>query len=396
MPEWNNQKAVVTVRKWIWRGSLALVAVVGIWALVPREAEPPPRLTTKVVLGSIEDAITVQGVIEPVEVVAVGAQVSGQIRVLHVKPGQQVSAGDPVAEIDSAPQQNALAAAESGLAAAEAQRDAQVAQARQAELTFRRQQELLKGRATSTSDFEQAEAAWLAAKANIAALEAQITRARIEVETARVNLGYTAITAPISGTVIAIATRAGQTLSAVQAAPTIAVIARLDQMTVKVEISEADIARVTPGQDVWFTLMGGDQTRYEAHLAEVDPAPTAYLAQLTADASATQTTRPAIYFNGRFTVPNPDGRLRPLMTAEVRLVRAQVRDVPLILVSALGAAGPDGAYEVEVMTRAGPVVRQIRTGLSDGERVQVLEGLAPGDEVVLPVSDVAPMEMGLW
>src|SRR3546814_1790453 len=101
----------------------------------------------------------------------------------------------------------------------------------------------------------------------IEALEAQIVEAEVAVEIARVDLGYTKITAPIDGTVLAIVTQEGQTVNATQSAPTIIVIGQIDVMTVRAEISEADIVRVRPGQQVYFTILGDPDHRYEATLA---------------------------------------------------------------------------------------------------------------------------------
>src|SRR3546814_9169847 len=107
----------------------------------------------------------------------------------------------------------------------------------------------------------------------IEALEAQIVEGEVAVEIARVDLGYTKITAPIDGTVLAIVTQEGQTVNATQSAPTIIVIGQIDVMTVRAEISEADIVRVRPGQQVYFTILGDPDHRYEATLAGIEPAP---------------------------------------------------------------------------------------------------------------------------
>src|SRR3546814_7901329 len=98
--------------------------------------------------------------------------------------------------------------------------------------------------AVSQADYEAAEAAVSTTRAQIEALEAQIVEAGVAVEIARVNLGYTRITAPIDGTVLAIVTQEGQTVNASQSAPTIIVLGQIDIMTVRAEISEADIVHV--------------------------------------------------------------------------------------------------------------------------------------------------------
>src|SRR3546814_7507420 len=118
---------------------------------------------------------------------------------------------------------------------------------------------MLAQNSVSQADFEAAEATVAVTRAQIEALEAQIVEAEVAVEIARVDLGYTKITAPIDGTVLAIVTQEGQTVNATQSAPTIIVIGQIDVMTVRAEISEADIVRVRPGQ----------QVRSEEHTSEL-------------------------------------------------------------------------------------------------------------------------------
>src|SRR3546814_4153379 len=127
--------------------------------------------------------------------------------------------------------------------------------------------------AVSQADYEAAEAQYVDTRAQIEALEAQIVEAEVAVEIARVNLGYTKITAPIDGTVLASVTQEGQTVNASQSAPTIIVLGQIDVMTVRAEISEADIVHVRPGQAVTFTILGDPDHRYEATLGSIEPAP---------------------------------------------------------------------------------------------------------------------------
>lgn len=354
-------------------------------------------LTALVQNGPIEETVLANGVIEPARMVNVGAQVNGQIRVLHVRLGETVKSGDLIAEIDALPQTNALRIAEAALANITAQRKARSIQLGQAETVYRRQAGLMSQKAASRMEFETAQAAFKALEAEVAALDAQMTQAGVEVENARVNLGYTRIAAPMDGVVIAVVTKQGQTLNSAQSVPTIVVIAQLDVMRVKVQISEADVGRVRSGQKAWFSIAGDRQTRHEAVLAQIEPAPTSMSTEAGVQASANPQTAAAIYYNGLLEVPNPDGRLRPLMTAQVHIVLARVEDAPLITWSALSVQEPDGRYRVRVRAADGtPKERLVKIGLSDKVQAQVVEGLSPGDEVVIaadgPLSDL-PGEM---
>src|SRR5690606_11772998 len=119
-----------------------------------------------------------------------------------------------------------------------------------------RQKELLAIDATSRQEFEAAEAALSTIRAQIAASDAGIAQSKISLDTAKVNLGYTQIRAPMDGTVVALIAQEGQTLNANQTTPTILKLAQLDKLTVKAQISEGDVVRVKPGQDVYFTILG--------------------------------------------------------------------------------------------------------------------------------------------
>ena len=217
---------------------------------------------------------------------SVGAQVSGQIKILQVKLGDTVKKGQPVAEIDSTTQQNNLRNAQAGLENVRAQLAAQQVALIQAELSYKRQKELLDADAGSRQDFEAAEATRNTTRANIGALQAQIRQAAITAETAQVNLGYTKIASPIDGVVVAVVAQQGQTVNANQTTPTIIKVAQLDTVTIKSQISEADVVKVQAGQPVYFTILGEPDRRYDAKLRTVEPAPDSILTDTTSSASS--------------------------------------------------------------------------------------------------------------
>lgn len=273
--------------------------------------EDMPVFTEPVVLGTVEETVLANGVLEPSSIVSVGAQVSGQLKTLHVTLGQRVKEGELIAEIDSTVQTNALRIAEAGLANVKAQRNARGIQLRQADQAYDRLRTLNEKRAASTADFETATAAFLTLKAEVEALDAQIAQSSVEVENARANLGYTKVRAPMDGVVVAVVTKAGQTLNANQAVPTIVVLAQLDVMRVKVQISEADIARVKQGQEVRFTIMGDTHNPIAGVLQQIEPAPVSIVTDSANASMGTQAAPAAVYFNGLFETPNKEGRLRP-------------------------------------------------------------------------------------
>ena len=341
-------------------------------------------LTAEVRKRDIEQTVVATGTLEAYKQVSVGAQVSGQITKLHVDFGDVVKQGEPIAEIDSLTRQNDLANAKAALANVKAQRAVQTAALKKAQLAFSRQQTMLAQNATSREDYENAEAELNTAKAQITALDAQIEQAQIQVSTAEVDLGYTRITAPIDGTVVGVVVREGQTVNSAQSAPTIVKLAQLDRMTVRAEISEADVVHLKPGLPVYFTILGEPGKRYEASLRMIEPAPDSInTSDSSSSASSSSSTDTAVYYIGVFDVPNPDGKLRIAMTTEVNIVLDSAKGVPSLPVSALGNANRDGSYSVQVLNAGKVETRQVHIGLENAIDAEVRDGLQVGDKVVL-------------
>ena len=364
------------------------VAAVAAWFARPYliEEEAPDVMTAPVTRGDVEVTVLASGTLKPAKLVAVGAQVSGRITNLHVALGDTVKEGDLIAEIDSVTQENALRTAEATLANVRAQKVEKEATLTLNRQTLERQQRMLAQQATSQADFEAAEAAVKTTQAQIDALAAQVVEAEVAVETAKANLGYTRITAPMGGTVLAIVSQEGQTVNAAQSAPTIVVLGQLDTMKVEAEISEADIVDVKPGQPVYFTIVGDLDTRYDAVLESIEPAPESIVNDPSisnSSSSASSASTEAIYYNGIFYVPNPSGHLRTYMTAEVHIVLGAARNVLTIPAVAIGPRDRDGSRTVDVLQADGAIAtRKVEIGLNDKSVAEVRSGLEEGARVV--------------
>ncbi|WP_336800177.1 efflux RND transporter periplasmic adaptor subunit [Kaistia sp. MMO-174] len=349
-------------------------------------AKAPAMMTATVSTGNVEETVLATGTLKPSKLVAVGAQVSGRVTALKVELGQQVNKGDLIAEIDSVTQENALRTSKAALANIRAQRVEKEASLLLAEQTLARQKSMLAQKAVSQADFETADANVKTTRAQIEALDASIIEAEVAVSTAEANLGYTQITAPIDGTVLAVVTQEGQTVNAAQSAPTIVIMGQLDVMTVRAEISEADIVRVSAGQPIYFTILSDPERRYEATLASIEPAPESIRSDSSFSTSSTTTssssTSSAIYYNGIFNVPNEDGRLRTYMTAEVHIVLGKANDVLTVPAVALGPRNADGSYTVRVVEGDKITPRKVEIGLNDKVIAEVKSGLKAGDKVV--------------
>lgn len=369
--------------------ALALVLLAFAKLAFYPSAVEPNYLTAIAERRDIQDTVLASGTIKAFKQVSVGAQASGQIKSLKVALGDQVKKGQLVAEIDSLTQENALKTAEAELEDTRAQLRAKEATLKQSELAYQRQQQMLAQDASSRENYETAEATLNTTRADIAALKAQIDKGKISVDTARVTLGYTKITAPIDGTVVAIVAQEGQTVNANQSTPTIIKVARMDTVTIKAQISEADVTRVHTGQQVYFTILGEPDKRYTTTLRSIEPAPDSILQDDTSTTSTTSTTSStstAIYYNGLLDVPNPDGKLRISMTTQVYVVLAEARNAVVVPSTALGERDVDGRYTVRVLDAQGKGVataRKVRIGINTNANVQITEGLNAGERVVI-------------
>jgi macrolide-specific efflux system membrane fusion protein len=349
--------------------------------LFPPEAAPS-YVTARVTRGDLESTVLASGTLEAYQLVSVGAQVSGQIQKLHVALGDVIKKGDLIAEIDPSTQQNALSDAKANLANNQAQLASKKATLRQAQQAYDRQKKMRRLDASPQEDLETAEATLAVTKAEINALNAEIDRAKIAVDTAQIDLDYTEIKAPMDGTVVSLPVKVGQTVNAVQTTPTIIKLAQLGTMTVKAEISEADVIRVKPGQEVYFTILGDPDTKYHATLRAIEPAPDAI-----DDYDDGIKDNEAVYYNALFDVPNPDGILRIAMTTEVTVVLKSIKDALIIPSSAL-ITGQDGKQYVQIEDSKGdekPVIKQVpvTVGLNTNVKAEITSGVAEGDNVII-------------
>lgn len=369
---------------------LALV----VWLAWPSK-RVEPALTATVTRQDVEQTVLASGVLQAIEQVDVGAQVSGQVTYLAVEAGQHVKQGELLAEIDPLIAQNNLKTAEADLASRRAQLKIKQAQLKQNDLAWRRQQQMFKQEASSRADLESAEAQLAVTRAELQSAQADIDNALIKVERTKTELGYNRIQAPMDGTVVSIVTRQGQTLAASQTVPTLLKLANLDTMTVKAQISEADVTKVKAGMPVYFTLIGDPDRRYPGTLRTVELAPTNINEQT---ASTTTTSNAAIYYYALFDVPNPDHQLRVAMTTQVTIVLGERKQVLAIPQTALGKKLGEDEYEVSLQIGdQQKETRRIKTGMKDDIKIEVVSGLSEQDKVILdqgkPVHPDEPEEM---
>lgn len=378
--------AFVSIRRqYLW--AYASIAVVIIAVLLfwyhynnSKNSVTPSFFTATVSRQTLEETVLASGIMQPVRKVDVGAQASGQLRTLLVHPGDFVKKGQLLGEIDSTLSENALQDAQVALDSLLAQKLANDAQVKRSRLALQRQHKMFAQDASSRQEVESAEADLQVQLAQLASMKAQIHQQKIRVNTARTNLGFTRILAPVSGTVVSVSTQEGQTVVASYQVPIILQIADLSIMTVRAQIPEADITRLRTGMPVCFTTLGITSQPYCSTLNTLEPAP--------------EKINSALFFNALFNVANSDGSLRPDMTAQVSVILRKAENVLAIPVTALGDPLSDNRYQVQVLTPEGlPSPRTIEIGLDNTQLVEVKEGLREGEKVILNPDYVAQLAL---
>ncbi len=362
---------------------VSLLIISSVTALsISDSQQDVPQLTETIGRGDIERNVMATGSLKPSLQVNVGAQVNGQLTKLYVKQGDRVTRGQLLAEIDPTLQQNELRKSEAELQSAQAQKQASQALLRQYLLEFRRQQTLAKEGSGVKSALEKAQAQYDSQLAQLHVNEAQIVQSQMAMETAKANLGFTRIMAPIDGEVLGIVTKEGQTIVSSQTAPTILVLANVDTMTVHTRISETDILKVSVGQLLWFYVVADPERRYDSRMDAIQEASAESLRE-DSSGSANSQQPSAVYYNGIFNIANQERLLRTSMTAQVFIITAQAKNVLRVPLSALGEQQPDKRYRVQIINGKQRSVRWVSVGLRNAQYAEVKAGLAQGDQVLL-------------
>ncbi len=335
--------------------------------------------------GEIENTVNAVGTVQPSEYVDVGVQISGQIQKLHVKTGQYVAKGFLLAELDPTIHEAKLNQANANLDVLKAQLKTKYALLKLYSKQYRRYRSLLRSDAIAQKDVEQAESQYETTKAEIDGINAQIKQSEAELEIAQTNLGYTKIIAPMSGSVVSLPTREGQTLNANQQTPVVLRIANMKTVTVWAQVSEADILKLKVGQSAYFTVLGLPDKRWKGTLKIIYPTP--------------ELVNNAIFYNVLFEVPNDDQILRIQMTVQVFFILEKTINSLIIPISALQFAEKklkkhdktkkirNKTSFVYIQKKDGSIERRnIKLGIKNSILASVESGLNKGDMIVTGIT----------
>lgn len=331
--------------------------------------------------GDLIQLTTASGTLSAVVSVDVGSQVSGKITALYADFNSPVKKGDLIAEVDPTVYTASLRQAEGELASAKADQTLK-------QQNLERKKLLAPQRAASQLDVDQA-------TAELAQAEATIMIRQAVVESARANLGYCKITAPVDGIVISRKVDVGQTLTAAMTTPVLFVIAKdISKMNISATISEADIGQVKQGQEVEFHVDAFPDEVFQGQVSQVRKSPT--------------TTQNVVTYETIITVDNPGQKLFPGMTADVSIRVANRENALKIPNTALRYTPPETAtYDQSPPAKLDRNQRLIyapgsqpgklkplvvAVGITDGTDTEILGGLDGVAQVV--VSNVSTDKHG--
>lgn len=364
--------------------TVALVAG-GIYFFAGRESVKGLKLETALVnRGSITNAVTATGTVEPVTTVDVGTQVSGIIYKIYVDYNSLVKKGQLIAEMDKVTLQAELRSQEAQLANAKAEYEYQQKNYSRSKALFEKKLISDTDYETSTYSYEKAEAAYNQAQASIVKV--------------RQNLGYATITSPIDGIVTSRAVEEGQTVASGFSTPTLFTIANdLTQMRVIADVDEADIGQVAEGQNVKFTVDAYPTDVFEGTVTQV---------RLEATVTSNVVTYEVVV-----SAYNPDLKLKPGLTANVTICTLEQNNILTVPSKSLRFV-PDGAilasmgYTVNSLDIEAPADKRIvwkkkgqtlepkliSIGMASGNVTEITEGLSEGEEVILEMASVVTAE----
>src|SRR6187402_449071 len=311
--------------------AVVILAVVGgsVGAWYSQRNRPEIQITrAPISRGDIVDTVGATGTLQAVTTVLVGSQVSGNIEWLGADFNSIVKRGQVIARLDPSlfdaqlqQVQANLIQARANLTRANSELDRTKVQLTDAQQKYNRALELSKQSLIAQSDLDAAKIAVDNAAAGVASQQASVTQSQAAVTQAQasvnqnqVNLDHTIITAPIDGIVTQRSVDVGQTVAASMQAPTLFVIAAdLTKMQVNANIDEADVGRIRPGQHVTFHVDAYPTETFEGTVSQVRLQPVV-VQNVTTYATIID-------------APNADLKLRPGMTATLRVEVSQKSNV---------------------------------------------------------------------
>jgi len=301
-------------RLWLSIAAIVIAVAAGIYYYRSDVAAETPTLNTaEVTQGDVVATVEATGTLEAVTTVEVGTQVSGTIKTLGADFNSQVRQGQVIARLDPSLFDTQVAQERATVSRLKAEVDRARVQAEDAKVKLGRARDLADKELIAKSDLDAAVSTSNAAEASVKSAEAQLVQAEASLNQAQVNLSHTIIRAPIDGVVIARNVNVGQTVAASMQAPTLFVLAQnLKEMNVKASVDESDIGKIQLHQPVRFRVDAYPNDTFTGTVAQVRLQPVV--------------EQNVVSYITMIEVPNADLKLKPGMTAAVTIETGRADD----------------------------------------------------------------------
>jgi len=284
--------------------------------------EEPEFLSATISRGAVLEGVDATGTLGSLRTVQVGSQVSGVVSALYADFNSIVAKGELIAELDPSLLQVQVDIQQANINQRETDIANQRVQLADAELNLSRTRQLTESGLTNQQQLEAADLAVKNRVAQIASAESQLVSQRKNLEQAQLNVSYTKIYSPIDGVVVQRLVDVGQAVQSSTTTPQFFTLATdLRELKLTGGVDEADIGKIRPGQEVVFTVDAYDQEEFYGVVNSV---------RLNATTQSNVVTYP-VWIDA----PNPDLKLRPSMTANLKIIISTVDDVVRVPTGAL-------------------------------------------------------------
>lgn len=350
-----------------------------------KDAKLPLVNVQKVERTDLRSLVTATGKIEAQKKVDLSANVMGQIVNLAVREGDVVAKGDFLLQIDQNQRQATALSAEESLKALFFDRDAARAQAEEARKSFERAQRTFAEQVVPQAELDRAQAAWEGAEANAKAVERRIEQARANLAGARDELSKTKMTSPISGIVTALPVEEGEiaVIGTMNNAGTkLMTISDMSVVEAVMEVDETDVPTVRVGQSAEVRVDAYGDEKFAGIVTEVGSSPIQ---------SITGSTDAAVNFEVRIQIKDPPPTIRPGFSCSADILTGTATGALAVPIQALvtrdkeGEKGKveEGVYRLQTDGKKKTAhFAVVSSGMTGETQVEILSGLAEGDEVV--------------
>jgi HlyD family secretion protein len=361
-----------------WGIPIVAIAAAALY-FMSRHTQPPVHYQTVAARrGDLAATATATGTLAALDTVAVGTEVSGVVDVVTADYNDHVRKGQILAIVNTDQLRAQIRQGEATLQAAQAAAEQTAATLVETKAQTVRAESLFADRMTSTQEVESARASLARALAADASARAQIAASTAALQAQHTMLEKATIRSPISGVVLQRQIEPGRTVAASFQTPVLFILAvDLKQMTLALDIDEADVGQVHAGQEADFTVDAYPDRTFAARVRSVR--------------NAAKTVEGVVTYQAILDVANPDLALRPGMTATAVIKTAQVhnalsvpnaalrftpaRDSSALAASPVSATrGSGNSHQVWTLRQGTPVAIILKTGLTDGQWTEVTGG----------------------